>query len=249
MALTDQQTQQFNDTGYLSPLQVAEEAQADDWREKFDALEAQEGREQSQVGLHDRHFDQPFIWEIATRPEILDAMESIIGPNILLLASQFFCKYGQGSKYVAWHQDVTYWGLEPPMATTAWYAVDRSDVENGCMVVVPGTHSAGIQEHGKADSEGNLLSINQEVPVSEDDEAKADNLILDAGYMSIHHGMLVHSSQPNRSTRRRCGLVLRYTSPVVKQVRPNSVGARYQAVLVRGKDRPGNFGAIARPDF
>ena len=86
----------------------------------------------------DRHFDLKFIWEIATDPVILDVIEDVIGPNIHLLATHFFCKYGpESKKFVAWHQDVTYWGLEPPEAATAWYAVDDSDVETGVCAPSP----------------------------------------------------------------------------------------------------------------
>jgi ectoine hydroxylase-related dioxygenase (phytanoyl-CoA dioxygenase family) len=136
---------------------------------------------------------------------------------------------------------VTYWGLEPPFAITAWYAVDDSDVENGCMRVIPGTHRAGIREHGKAERPGNLLSINQEVSVTVEEEARAVDLVLRAGEISLHHGMAIHGSNPNRSTRRRCGLTLRYVPPSVKQVALNSQGRGYTAVLVRGEDRFHHF--------
>jgi len=204
-------------------------------------LEAETGREKAEIGLLDRHFDQAFIRELATCPAILDCVESLIGPDILLLATHFFCKYGEGAKYVAWHQDVTYWGLEPPCALTVWYAVDDSDRENGCMRVLPGTHRGGIRTHGKADAAGNLLSVNQEVPVTPDEEAGAVDLILRAGEVSIHDGAAIHGSMPNRSARRRCGLTLRYVPTSVKPVTLNSMGKTWRAVLVRGADDYGHF--------
>ena len=143
---------------------------------------------------------------------------------------------------MAWHQDVTYWGLEPPYALTAWYAVDDSDVENGCMRVIPGSHRQGIVEHGESARPGNLLSINQEVSGDDLDESQAVDLILKAGQISIHHGHLIHGSNPNRSTRRRCGLTLRYCPPHVKPVQQNSLGKPWPAVLARGDDPWKNFG-------
>jgi ectoine hydroxylase-related dioxygenase (phytanoyl-CoA dioxygenase family) len=131
--------------------------------------------------------------------------------------------------------------LEPPQSVTAWYAVDDSDVENGCMRVIPGTHRGGVREHGKAERAGNLLSINQEVPVTSEEEAGAVDLVLRAGEISLHHGMVIHGSNPNRSTRRRCGLTLRYITPAVRQVSLNSQGRGYAAVLVRGEDRFHHF--------
>ena len=106
----------------------------------------------------DLNLTHAFIWQIAKHPKILDGIEQLIGPDILLLATHFFCKYGpQKNEFVAWHQDITYWGLEPPLAITAWYAIDDSNTENGCMRVIPSTHQAGIIAHGKSDQEGNLL--------------------------------------------------------------------------------------------
>jgi non-haem Fe2+, alpha-ketoglutarate-dependent halogenase len=234
----------FERDGYLTGIRIASPEEIDRIRGQFDALEACEGRERSQIGLVDRHFDQPFIWEIAIRPAILDVVEAVVGPDILLLATHFFCKYGQTEKHVDWHQDVTYWGLEPPFAVTAWVAVDDSDVENGCMRVIPGSHREGIREHGKSERTGNLLSINQAVPVTDEEESRAVNLELRAGEMSLHHGALIHGSLPNRSERRRCGLTLRYVPPTVRPVSLNSIGKSWNAVLVRGEDRYKHFGEM-----
>jgi len=244
---------EFERDGFLCGLRVLDVAGVARVRREFDALEAREGREKSEIGLLDRHFDQQFVWELATNAAILDAVEAVVGPDILLLATHFFCKYPAPSeaktspeKFVAWHQDVTYWGLEPPFAVTAWYAVDDSDVENGCMRLIPGTHHA-IREHGTATRSGNLLSINQEVPVTSEEEASAVDAVLRAGEISLHHGMLIHGSNPNRSSRRRCGLTLRYVPPSVRQTAINSQGRRWRAIRVRGRDDYGNFEPVAAP--
>ena len=150
-------------------------------------------------------------------------------------------------KFVAWHQDVTYWGLEPAEAITAWFAIDDSDRENGCMSVIPESHHDGIREHGKSDQAGNLLSINQEASVTQEDEKRAFDLILKAGEMSIHHGKMIHGSLPNRSTRRRCGLTIRYIPPWVKQIEENSMKRGWKAILLRGQDQEKNFGECPMP--
>jgi hypothetical protein len=247
MQLTESQVAAYHSDGYLSGIRVMEEPEAEHIRRQFDGLEAEVGRDLAEIGLLDRHFDQRFIWDLAASPSVLDCVESLIGPNILLLATHFFCKYGEGAKYVAWHQDATYWGLEPPNALTVWYAVDGSDRENGCMRVLPGTHRGGIRAHGKADAAGNLLSVNQEVPVTPEEEASVVDLILRPGEVSIHDGAAVHGSLPNRSTRRRCGLTLRYIPTTVKPVALNSMGKTWHAVLARGADIDGNFGTTPRP--
>jgi len=236
-----QQADAYRGEGYLSGIGIAGAEEALRIRNAFDILEAQEGKAKAQIGLLDRHFDQRFIWELATNPRILDCVEELIGPDFLLLATHFFCKYGPEDKFVAWHQDATYWGLEPPLALTVWYAVDDSDVENGCMRVIPGSHRAGLRTHGKAEAAGNLLSINQEVPVTPEEEGAAVDLVLRAGEISIHDGWLIHGSLPNRSQRRRCGLTLRYVPTSVKPVELNSMGKRWRAILVRGSDTEKHF--------
>jgi len=245
--LNSPQADGYQVAGFLSGIGIAAQDEARRIRNAFDVLEAQEGKAKAQIGLLDRHFDQPFIWELATNPRILDCVEELIGPDILLLATHFFCKYGPDDKFVAWHQDATYWGLEPPLALTVWYAVDDSDVENGCMRVIPGSHRAGLRTHGKAEMAGNLLSINQEVPVTREEEEDAVDLVLRAGEVSIHDGWLIHGSLPNRSHRRRCGLTLRYVPTSVKPVELNSMGKRWRAILVRGIDREKHFGSTPSP--
>jgi ectoine hydroxylase-related dioxygenase (phytanoyl-CoA dioxygenase family) len=165
------------------------------------------------------------------------------------LGTHFFCKYGPQEKFVAWHQDVTYWGLEPPQAVTAWYAIDDSDQENGCMRVIPGSHREGLRAHGKSKREGNLLSINQELTASPDEEQAAVDLILKAGEISLHDGTLIHGSLPNRSTRRRCGLTIRYVAPAVLPTQKNSLGQDWKTVLVSGQDRFNNFESCPTPSF
>ncbi len=114
------------------------------------------------------------------------------------------------------------------------------------MRAIPGTHH-GLRDHGTSARPGNLLSINQEVPVTAEEEASAVDLPLKAGEISLHHGALIHGSNPNRSSRRRCGLTLRYVPTSVKQSAPNSYGKRYQPVLVRGTDRFGYYDLREKP--
>ena len=233
----------FEENGYLNGIPILDADEAARIRTLFDQIEQCEGHEHCQIGLQGRHIDVPFIWEVASLRKILDAIESLMGPNILVLSTHVFCKYPKSSgKFVAWHQDVQYWGLEPPYALTAWYAVDDSDVENGCMRVIPGTHRSGLHDHGKSARPGNLLSINQEVDPNTVDESTAVDLVLRAGEISIHHGHLIHGSNPNDSNRRRCGMTIRYVPPYVKPLRENGLGTPWPAVLARGEDREQNFG-------
>lgn len=241
---------QWAERGFVPVVDVLSPSEAAACRTQFDALERSIPPEAAEVRILDRHYDVEFIWRLATHRRVLDAVEAVLGPDIVLLASNFFCKYPaeeRGERFVAWHQDVTYWGLEPPRAITAWIAIDDADVENGCMSVIPGSHRLGIVEHAKSARAGNLLSINQEVPDGLVDEARAVSMPLRAGQMSLHDGMLLHGSHANRSTRRRCGLAVRFTTPDVRQVSPNSLRGYYRPVLVRGVDRYRHFPAVEVP--
>lgn len=234
----------FTKDGYLSPLAILTPEEAIEVRTKFNALEAQVGKDVAQIGLLDRHTTEPFIYALATHPKVLDAVKSVIGPDFFLLATHFFCKYGEGAsaeKFVAWHQDVTYWGLEPPQAVTVWLAIDDADEANGCMQIIPGSHKGGIREHGTAEQTGNLLSINQEVSVTPEEEASAVSLELEAGWASLHDGCLIHGSLPNMSDRRRYGLTLRYIPTHVRQTVSNSHGKRWNPILVHGMDACGHW--------
>ena len=180
--MSPEQVARFEADGYLSGITIDSPDGSNRIREAFDRLEADEGREHCEIGLQGRHVDVPFIHDLANHPLILDHIEALMGPDIMILSTHAFCKYPQThQKFVAWHQDVTYWGLEPPLALTAWIAIDDSDVENGCMKVIPGSHRQGQQVHETSETEGNLLSINQEIPGKFIDETQAVNLCLRAG--------------------------------------------------------------------
>ena len=237
----------YQKDGFLTGLHISDDTEATYFRNEYNVLEDEVGAEKCEIGLIDWHFDYKFIWELAIHNNIVDVIEELIGPDVMLLATHFFCKYGPKEKFVAWHQDVTYWGLEPPDAVTAWYAIDDSDTGNGCMQVIPGSHHKGIQEHGKSEQEGNLLSINQEVSVTENEANSAVDLVLKAGEMSIHHGQIIHGSLPNHSERRRCGLTIRYISPSVKQSDDNSLKRPWKPILLRGEDRYKNFDIVPNP--
>ena len=243
MQIAEDIKETYEREGFLTRLEVFSEADILHFRNCFDELEEREGRENCQIGIAGRHFEEEFIWQMATNRKLLDVAEQLMGEDILLLSTHFFCKYPdpKAEAFVAWHQDITYWGLEPPVAYTAWVAVDDSDAENGCMQVIPGSHRKGIVRHGKSGKEGNLLSINQEIPDEAVNESKAVNLELKAGQVSFHHGHLFHSSRQNRSTRRRCGLTVRLIPPEVKQTGDTSFKRDWSPVLVRGRDRLQNF--------
>ena len=225
--------------GFLSPISLLDAEKVGRYRTAFDTLEREEGRDKCVIQLKGRHTDQLFVRELATHPRVLDWIESLVGPDLMLMSTHFFCKYpgDDAGHFVAWHQDVTYWGLEPAEAITAWIAIDTSDRANGCMEVIPGSHRQGLYEHGTSTRPNNLLATNQAIAERHLALESVVPLELQAGQMSIHHGALAHASRPNTSGRRRCGLTARFITPEVRQVRANNSGLWWQPELVRGKDR------------
>ncbi|HEX4171254.1 MAG TPA: phytanoyl-CoA dioxygenase family protein, partial [Acetobacteraceae bacterium] len=187
-----------------------------------------------------------FTWlnDLIRHPRILDAVEDIIGPDILCWGTSFFIKERRNPSYVSWHQDSTYWGLEPPDIITAWVAFTDSTAANGAMRVIPATHKLDQVPHQDTFASQNLLSRGQEIMVDVD-EREAVTLELAAGEMSLHHVRLIHGSDPNPSDDRRIGFAIRYIPTHVRQV----AGSHDSATLVRGEDRYRHFQLEQRPDF
>ena len=173
---------------------------------------------------------------VVRHPAILDAVESIVGPDILCWSSRFFIKDPGDGGFVSWHQDVTYWGLDvSENILTAWIALSPATRANGVMKVTPGTHRKVVPHREGAAS--NMLLRGQEVAVDVD-ESQAVYMELAAGEMSFHHGLIFHGSDDNASNERRVGVAVRY---MPTRVRPLDGLPRDSVMLVRGTDRYGHF--------
>ena len=239
----------YDKRGILFPIRIFSTDDISFYRKEFDNVNGNIQLDKKNGKSTDRHFDLEFVWNLATYPGLISFMQELIGPDLLLLATDFFVKQGDptSESFVAWHQDSTYWGLQPPEAHTAWIALDDSTEENGSMRVIPGSHHNGLVMHGNSSRKGNLLSINQEIPDELVETEKAEHVNLKAGEISIHDGRVFHSSMPNRSTNRRAGLTVRFITPNVKQTKNNSLGGFYKPILVAGRDRLQNFPKVDKP--
>jgi phytanoyl-CoA hydroxylase len=152
--------------------------------------------------------DDPFWVRLISDDRLLDIAQHFIGPNIALFASHYICKPAFDGQPVLWHQDGSYWPLEPMNVVTLWLAVDDSLSENGCLRVIPGTHKMGLQEMRANKLVENVLE--SEIDPGYVDESQAVDVVLNAGGVSIHHPNIIHGSNANRSPLRRCGLTIRY---------------------------------------
>ncbi|HEY0181621.1 MAG TPA: phytanoyl-CoA dioxygenase family protein [Rhodopila sp.] len=228
--------------GYYAPIPALSPAEAATARQQLEAHEAAHGKLRGPL-RHKSHLLFTWLDEMIRHPAILDAVEGVIGPNILCWGSSFFIKDARDAGYVSWHQDSTYWGLDPADIVTAWVALSESTAENGAMRVIPDTHTIDQVPHRDTFADDNLLIRGQEIAV-EVDEAKAVMLSLQPGEMSLHHVRLIHGSDPNPSDKRRIGFAIRYLPTYVRQV----VGSHDSATLVRGVDEFRNFVPEQRPD-
>ncbi len=234
--LTEQQLGEYRQRGFLSPLPVLPDSETNSLRMKLEELETDKGGRLPARINRKPHLLLTWLNELIRDPHILDPVEDILGPNILCWGSGFFIKNAHDLACVTWHQDSTYWGLSKPDIVTAWVAFTSSTTDNGCMRVVPGTHALQQLPHRDTFAPDNLLSRGQEIAV-EVEESRAVDIVLEPGQMSLHHVMLVHGSEPNRSARRRIGFAIRYLPTYVKQLS----GVADSATLVRGKDEYGYF--------
>jgi non-haem Fe2+, alpha-ketoglutarate-dependent halogenase len=240
----------YEEGGYYFPVQVLEDSEVAEFRSGFinhlennrELLRVLPPKDQYVV-LSETHTYLEWVYRIVSYPKVLDAVESILGENLLVWGSRWFSKMPGDKTYVTWHQDSTYWGLHPPNVTTAWIALSESIPENGCMRVVPDTHRGDLLPQKDTYAPDNALTRGQEISV-EVDESGAVDIILRPGEMSLHHIKIVHSSNANMSDKPRIGIAVRYVTPDVTSEGPE----RESAMLVRGEDEFHNFEILDPPE-
>jgi len=234
--LSAAQVEAFARDGYHFPLRALSPAQALAYRARLEQSETTLGGPLRGALRSKPHLIFTWANELIRHPDVLDAVEDLLGPNLLVWSSSFFIKEARDPSYVSWHQDSTYWGLSHPDVVTAWIALSVSSVENGCMRVIPGSHLKDQLPHRDTYAENNLLTRGQEVMVDVND-ADAVDVELQPGEFSLHHVRLVHGSDPNNAPYRRIGYAVRYIPTHLRQTE----GARDCATLVRGVDSYHHF--------
>lgn len=196
-------------------------------------------------GLRSEHLghtlmtDDPFWVRLVRDDRLLDVAQEFVGPDIALFASHYICKPPYDGQAVLWHQDGSYWPLEPMEVVTLWLAIDDSLPENGCMRVIPGTHRMELSSLRPRTDVPNVLS--SEIDPALVDESRAVDLVLRAGGVSVHHPNIIHGSNPNRSPLRRYGLTIRYIPTSTRIVADSGLtpeGRWPSAFLLRGSALP-----------
>tara|TARA_B100001769_G_C22027895_1_gene552339 strand:- start:144 stop:971 length:828 start_codon:yes stop_codon:yes gene_type:complete len=228
--LTTEQIDQYKKKGYISPVDVLTSIETKEIKDEIEKIEKNWPKALEGINRNYVHLISPVFDKVCHNTKILDAVESIIGKNILVCGTTLFIKNPDEKGFVSFHQDAKYIGLEPHNWVTAWVAITDSNETNGCMKMWAGTHKNEIKHHNQKFDENNLLTRGQtieNVPISE-----TTPVILKAGQMSLHHPAVIHGSGLNKSKERRIGFVIQsYIGTNVNQV----LGKMY-VQLARGED-------------
>lgn len=226
--LTEQQLADYEELGFLHSIPLLSAEEVAHYRAEVEkTCQAIGGRATRLDGVH---FFFRWAWELSTHPCVLNCLEQVLGPNILLKSTRVFYKYGRSSSYVGWHQDGITERLEDGRAPAIWLGLTAATVENGCLRVVPRSHRCGLLQHSSNPDLKPLAGVDASAQVENWTQAHRDDLsgrianvpsdldepfdlVMRSGEMSIHHPVILHGSNPNLSTESRIGLSVSYSTP------------------------------------
>ena len=244
-ALTQVQVDAFRRDGFLFPVAALTPDEVATCLAGLQRLETELGSPVADADVKWRshaYAHSPWFNDLIRHPRILDAIEDVIGPDILVWTSTFFIKEPHSPTFAAWHQDGTYFGLEPKEQVCAWVALTDATAEAGCMEMLS-SGGAPRQLHHAALGLAHSINRAGQTIMEAFDDTNPVAMALPAGSFSLHHELAVHRSAPNRAAHRRVGIGLNY---MPTHVRVNSP-VRLSAMLVRGEDRYGHFDLIDPP--
>ena len=239
--LSADEISRYQNDGVVAPITVMPRSVAQELRRRLESVEKSFPQQIGPEKRNNAHYVLACLDEIVHHDEILDAVECLIGPDIILTNTVLFIKEPNSLHHVTYHQDATYMGLEPQDSLTAWIALTESTRENGCVRMIQVSHLLDIQQHIDTFGEDNILTRGQQI--ENIDEERVLDIELEPGQMSLHHARTIHGSRPNKTADRRIGIALQsFAHPSTRQV----YGEDY-ALLVRGSDDYGNFTKGPRP--
>jgi non-haem Fe2+, alpha-ketoglutarate-dependent halogenase len=240
--LTGEQVERFNREGYLKGFRAFSPEEMAEHRLYFDRLlEQVMAAGGNSYSISTAHLKYGRVYDLLTHPRIVAHVKDLLGPDVVAWGSHYFCKMPGDGKVVNWHQDASYWPLTPSKAVTVWLAIDDADRENACMQYIPGSHHYGHLTY-RLTEESEDAVLNQAV---ENAENYGDPVYVElkAGEFSMHSDLLLHASDANRSSRRRCGLTLRYCAADVRA----GLDWNLKGILVSGADPTGHWANPPRP--
>lgn len=232
--LTDQQVANYNDNGFLFPFELCSPEQAAALHAKFEDMENTLGEEPQKRFRVKAHLPFPWLCDLISHPRLLDAVEDLIGPDVLCWGASFFTKKAHDPRFISWHTDSFYYSFDPAETLTAWFSFNDSTVASGCVRYIPGSHKEPAV-HDFFPDPNNLAGQGQ--TARDVDESRAVDAVLRAGEVVFHHESVIHGSQPNNADHPRVGFSIHYCAPQVRETRFDEA----TAMLLRGSDTLGHW--------
>ena len=244
-ALTAEQVASYRHNGFLYPLPGLDEAEIAACLAGLDRFETELGSPVAEADVKWRshaYAHSPWFNDLARHPRILDAIEDVIGPDILVWTSTFFIKEPHSKTFAAWHQDGAFFGLDPSEQICAWVALTDASKEAGCMEMLLGKGAPRLYRHEAMGLKNSINRAGQTI-VESFDKSNPTAMALKAGEFSLHHELAVHRSAPNHAAHRRVGIGLNYVPPQARVDGP----VQLKAMLVRGEDKYGYWDLVDPP--
>ena len=195
--------------GVVFPIAALTREEVKEYRDALDAIAARCGASKRFDNLH---LFFPWAYRLATHEAVLDAVETVLGPDLVIDGTLVFYKPARDSSYASWHQDSVYSGWHLTPSVSAWIALTPSEPANGCMRAIPASHQLGLLDHDNVHDDPNLLNRRGERIRMDVDESAAVDIVLRPGEMSLHHTNIVHGSKPNGSDGPRIGFIVRFVT-------------------------------------
>ena len=233
--LTHKQLSDYEELGYLHSIPVLSPDEVARFRAAIEeTCRALGGRV---TRLDAPHLFFRWAWELSTHRRVLDCMEQLIGPNVLLKSTRLFYKFGNTDSFVGWHQDGITEELKDAYVPAIWLGLTPATAENGCLRVVPRSHRLGLIPHADRPSPDNLTTQGATAQV---EIASPQDVVMQAGEMSLHHPLVLHASNPNRSGESRIGFSATYSTPAL-------TASRSAVAWVRGHGPMDRFRIVDKP--
>ncbi|SRR5712691_6637453 len=205
-SLSAEQIKKYEQDGLVHPIRVMSADEARKFRAGFEKVETLLARRVEYAAM--THLFFRWAFDLASWPKILNAVQSVLGPDVLVQATLILCKYGKDPSFVSWHQDSNYSNQTSAPTVSAWVAISDSTRASGCMRAIPGSHAEGVRPHSDTVIENNIVTYSLEA-----DDSRAVDIELKAGEMSLHQANIVHGSLPNQSADKRIGFIVRFVTP------------------------------------
>lgn len=240
--LTEGEVAQYRRDGFLFPKRLLRAEEAAGYLSELEAYEMETGGPVNGKWRYKSHLVFTWINEMMRLPKILDAVEDLLGPNVMIWSSHLYPKEPGDGRFISWHQDSAHWGLDSDRVLTVWIALTEASEANGCMQMLPCSQIGGLAPHLDTWNANNILTRGQTID-ADIDETEAVWVVLQPGEASLHHVGMWHASKPNETNERRVGVALRYITPEARQERVKTDFA----TLLRGEDHYGHFQPEALP--